>query len=114
MTRIRPAMVRDRGFSGLHPQVVALSVGDTITWIGGFRTITFGPDSVRTQLEKNLFVPVPQASGAPKLVFNPKIAFGVRGTYRGRLTLSLSCVASRPSRSSRSTSVRSQGRSASV
>ena len=67
-----------------YPRHLTVKVGDSVTWIGGFHTITFGPDAVRTQLEKNQFVPVPQASGAPKLIFNPKIAFPSGGnTYDG-------------------------------
>lgn len=67
-----------------YPRHLTIKVGDTVEWIGGFHTITFGPDAMRRQLEKNLFVPIPQKSGPPQMVFNPKIAFPSGGsTYNG-------------------------------
>jgi plastocyanin len=67
-----------------YPRHITIHVGDTVEWIGGFHTITFGPDAMLTQLEKNLVVTVPQASGAPKLMLNTKITTPAGGpTYDG-------------------------------
>jgi plastocyanin len=68
-----------------YPKHLTVKVGDTVEWIGGFHTITFGPDAMRTALEKALFIPIPGAAGGPgKLMFNPKIAFPSGGsTYDG-------------------------------
>ena len=67
-----------------YPRRLTVHVGDTVEWIGGFHTVTLGPEDMIQQLEKSLFVPTPQASGPPKLVFNPKVAFPSGGsTYNG-------------------------------
>jgi plastocyanin len=68
-----------------YPRHLSIKVGDTVQWIGGFHTISFGPESMLHQLEQNLFIPMsPQGGGAPKLVFNPKIAFPSGGSsYSG-------------------------------
>ncbi len=67
-----------------YPRHLTVHVGDTVEWIGGFHTITFGPEAMIQQLEKTVFMPVPQTSGPPKLVFNPKVAFPSGGaTYNG-------------------------------
>jgi plastocyanin len=67
-----------------YPRHLTIHVGDTVEWIGGFHTVTFGPDATRHQLEQNVFVLVPQKSGPPKLVFNSKVAFPSGGsTYNG-------------------------------
>jgi plastocyanin len=68
-----------------YPRHLTIKVGDTVEWIGGFHTITFAPEATLHQLEANLFIPVPQPGGAPKLVFNPKIAFPSGGSsYNGK------------------------------
>lgn len=67
-----------------YPRHLTVHVGDTVEWIGGFHTITFGPEATLQQLEKSLFIPMPQASGPPKLVFNPKVVVPSGGsTYNG-------------------------------
>jgi len=67
-----------------YPRHLTVHVGDTVEWIGGFHTVTFGPEATIQQLEKSVFMPVPQTSGPPKLVFNPKVAFPSGGsTYDG-------------------------------
>jgi plastocyanin len=67
-----------------YPHQLTIHVGNTVEWIGGFHTITFGPAAMIKQLEKSLFVPVPRKSGPPLLEFNPKVAFPSGGsTYDG-------------------------------
>jgi plastocyanin len=67
-----------------YPRHLTVKVGDTVEWIGGFHTITFGPEAMRTALEKALFIPIPGGTGAPKLQFNPRVAFASGGaTYDG-------------------------------
>jgi plastocyanin len=67
-----------------YPQHLTIHVGDTVEWIGGFHTVTFGPQTLRDQLEKNWIMRMPQTSGPPLLVFNPKVAFPSGGaTYNG-------------------------------
>jgi plastocyanin len=67
-----------------YPRHLTVKVGDTVEWIGGFHTITFGPDAMRTALEKAFFIPIPGGSGAPKLQINPKVVFPSGGsTYNG-------------------------------
>ena len=67
-----------------YPRHLAIHVGDTVEWIGGFHTVTFGPEATIQQLEKSLFVPMSQSNGPPKLVFNPKVVFPSGGsTYNG-------------------------------
>jgi plastocyanin len=71
-------------FDGFYPLALTVHVGDTVEWIGGFHTISFGPAALIKQLMANLFVPMPQKSGPPVLLFNPKIAFPSGGhTYDG-------------------------------
>ncbi len=67
-----------------YPRHLTIHVGDTVEWIGIIHTVTFGPDSMLTQIEKNLVVPVPQPNGPPKLMLNPKITTPAGGpTYDG-------------------------------
>jgi plastocyanin len=67
-----------------YPKHLTIHVGDTVEWIGFFHTVTFGPEAMLAQLEKNLVVPVPQKSGPPMLEFNPKAAFPAGGpTFDG-------------------------------
>jgi plastocyanin len=67
-----------------YPFDLTIHVGDTVEWIGGFHTVSFGPAAMLKQLERSLFVPMPQKSGPPLLVFNPKVAFPTGGaTYDG-------------------------------
>jgi plastocyanin len=61
-------------YDGFYPRHLTIHLGDTVTWIGGFHTVTFGPESMLQDLEKHLVVPVPQSGGAPKLALNPKIS----------------------------------------
>ena len=63
-----------------YPLRLTVHVGDTVQWIGGFHTITFGPAAMLKHLEKNLFIPMPQQSGPPLLTLNPKAAFPSGGT----------------------------------
>jgi plastocyanin len=71
-------------FDGFYPLALTIHVGDTVEWIGGFHTISFGPAALLKQLSANLIVPVPQKSGPPALLLNPKIAFPSGGhTYDG-------------------------------
>jgi plastocyanin len=34
------------------PRHLTIHAGDTVTWIGGFHTVTLGPEAVRDQLEQ--------------------------------------------------------------
>lgn len=66
------------------PYALTIHVGDTVQWIGGFHTISFGPEALLKQLQKNLFVPMPQKNGPPLLVLNAKVAWPSGGaTYDG-------------------------------
>ncbi len=66
------------------PYALTIHVGDTVQWIGGFHTISFGPDALIKQLQKSFFMPVPQKNGPPILVLNPKISWPSGGsTYNG-------------------------------
>jgi plastocyanin len=68
-----------------YPRHLTIHVGDTVEWIGFFHTITFGPDAMLVQLEKNFIIPItPVTSMPPKLQINPKVAFPSGGsTYNG-------------------------------
>jgi len=68
-----------------YPRHLTIKVGDTVQWIGGFHTISFGPEATLQKLEANLFIPMPQQGGGPpKLVLNPKIASPSGGSsYNG-------------------------------
>lgn len=72
------------GADTFSPKHLTIHTGDTVTWIGAFHTVTFGPDAERTQVEQHFVVPVPQKAGPPLLTINPKAAlpFGGR-TYDG-------------------------------
>ena len=67
-----------------YPHVLTIHAGNTVEWIGGFHTVSFGPQALLTQLAKSFIMPVPQKSGPPKLALNPKVAFPSGGsTYNG-------------------------------
>jgi plastocyanin len=66
------------------PRHLTIHVGDTVSWVGGFHTITFGPDSMRTNLERHLFMPAMGKNGQPSLYMNPRVAYPSGGaTYDG-------------------------------
>ena len=72
------------GNNAFFPQRLTIHVGDTVEWIGGFHTVTFGPEALRGQLENKFLMSMPQTSGPPLLVFNSKVAFPSGGsTYNG-------------------------------
>jgi plastocyanin len=66
--------------TAFFPRALTIHEGDTVEWIGGFHTVTFGPDSLRTKLENNLFTRVRGKNGAPQLVLNPQVAYPSGGT----------------------------------
>lgn len=67
-----------------YPLHLTIHAGDTVVWTGGFHTVSFGPAALLTQIQKGLFMPVPQKSGPPALALNPKVAFAVGGhSYDG-------------------------------
>jgi len=66
------------------PRKLTIHAGDTVSWVGAFHTVTFGPDAVRTELEHNLILPSKGADGKTALVFNPRVAFPSGGaSYDG-------------------------------
>lgn len=66
------------------PRSLTIHVGDTVSWTGGFHTITFGPDVLRHDLERHLFLPRMGAGGQPALYLNPQAALPTaRTTYDG-------------------------------
>ncbi len=66
------------------PRALTIHVGDTVEWIGGFHTVTFGPDSLRHRLENSVFVQARGKNGESTLAINPQIAFPSGGsTYDG-------------------------------
>ena len=66
------------------PRNLTIHAGDTVSWTGGFHTITFGPDAVRQDLEHHLFVPTMGSDGRPALSLNPRVALPTPGrTYDG-------------------------------
>jgi plastocyanin len=72
------------GSDGFFPRHLTIHTGDTVVWTGFFHTVTFGPQAVRDQLQKELIVPVPQKNGPPLLTFNPKIVYPSGGnTFDG-------------------------------
>jgi len=62
------------------PRHLNIHVGDSVTWIGAFHTVTFGPDAERINVEQHFVVPVPQKNGPPLLTINPKAALPAGGT----------------------------------
>jgi plastocyanin len=67
-----------------NPRHLTSHVGDSVTWIGAFHTVTFGPDAERRQVEQHVIMPIVQKSGPPMLAFNPKVALPAGGkTYDG-------------------------------
>jgi plastocyanin len=67
------------------PEDLTIHAGDTVVWSpGGFHTVAFGPPTLITQLRHSLITAVPQHSGPPTLVYNPRIIFPSGGsTYDG-------------------------------
>lgn len=66
------------------PRHLTIHAGDTVSWVGGFHTVTFGPDAVRTELEHHLILPSKSTDGKTALVFNPRVAFPSGGaSYDG-------------------------------
>lgn len=63
-----------------YPFRLTIHAGDTVQWVGGFHTISFGPPALIARLEKSLIVPMPQKSGPPRLALNPKITYPSGGT----------------------------------
>jgi plastocyanin len=72
------------GLDQFNPRRLTIHAGDSVTWIGAFHTVTFGPDAELVKIEQNFVMPVPQKDGPPLLTINPKAAlpFGGR-TYDG-------------------------------
>jgi plastocyanin len=67
-----------------NPRHLTIHIGDSVTWIGAFHTVTFGPDAERTQVEQHIIVPIIQQGGQPMLAFNSKLALPAGGkTYDG-------------------------------
>jgi plastocyanin len=67
-----------------NPRHLTIHAGDSVTWIGAFHTVTFGPEAERTQVEQHFVVPVPQKAGPPLLTINPKAALPFGGhSYDG-------------------------------
>ena len=63
---------------------LTIHAGDSVTWIGAFHTVTFGPDAELQAVEQHFVVPVPQKAGPPLLTINPKAALPSGGaTYDG-------------------------------
>jgi len=66
------------------PRALTIHVGDTVEWIGGFHTISFGPDALRHKLEKELFIAARGSNGHTQVAFNPQVAYPSGGaTYDG-------------------------------
>ena len=59
-------------YDQFNPRHLTIHAGDSVTWIGAFHTVTFGPDAMRTDVERHLLMPVPQKAGPPLLAFNPR------------------------------------------
>jgi plastocyanin len=68
------------GTDAFNPRHLTIHAGDSVTWVGLFHTVTFGPDAVRTQVEKHFVIPVPQKSGPPLLTINPRAALPAGGS----------------------------------
>lgn len=67
-----------------YPYQLTIHVGETVQWMGGFHTISFGPAAMLMQLQKSFVMPTPQRNGPPLFVINPKAAFPSGGaTYDG-------------------------------
>lgn len=65
------------------PQHLTIHAGDTVTWVGGFHTVTFGPEALRNQLEQQLLTPQ-KVNGKMQMVLNPKVVLPSGGsTYDG-------------------------------
>jgi plastocyanin len=63
-----------------NPRKLTIHAGDSVTWIGAFHTVTFGPEDQVTQIEQHFIVPVTQKAGPPLLTINPKAASPAGGT----------------------------------
>jgi plastocyanin len=61
------------GSDAFLPRRLVIHAGDTVVWSGFFHTVTFGPEAVRNQLERDFLVRVRQAGGSPLLAFNPRV-----------------------------------------
>jgi plastocyanin len=67
-----------------NPRHLTIHVGDSVTWVGTFHTVSFGPDAALARIEQHFIVPVPQKNGPPLLTINPKAALPAGGhTYDG-------------------------------
>ncbi len=72
------------GYDQFNPRHLTIHAGDSVTWIGAFHTVTFGPEAELQAVEQHFVVPVPQKAGPPLLTINPKAALssGI-STYSG-------------------------------
>lgn len=79
-----PQATNDQGNATIndafYPLQLTIHVGDTVQWVGGFHTISFGPTALLKQLEQSFITPMPQQNGPPLLVLNPRVAFASGGT----------------------------------
>jgi plastocyanin len=67
-----------------NPRRLTIHAGDSVTWIGAFHTVTFGPEDEIQQVEQHFIVPVPQKAGPPLLTINSRAAFPFGGhAYAG-------------------------------
>ena len=76
-----PGQVVDAFF----PEDLTIHAGDTVVWSpGGFHTVAFGPQALIARLRRSLITAIPQRSGPPTLVYNPRVIFPSGGaTYDG-------------------------------
>lgn len=67
-----------------NPRHLTIHAGDTVTWVGAFHTVSFGPEEELEQIEQHYVVPVPRKHGPPLITLNPKVALPFGGhTYDG-------------------------------
>ena len=66
------------------PRALTIHAGDSVTWIGAFHTVSFGPEAEIQAVEQHFVVPVAQPAGPPLLTINPKAALPAGGnSYDG-------------------------------
>lgn len=79
------------------PDTLSVHVGDSVTWVGGFHSIAFGPAGTLRQLRQHFIVPVPSSSGPPRITINARVAFPTGGqVYAGNGFLNSGLLIMRP------------------
>jgi len=67
------------------PDHLTIHTGDSVTWTAGFHAVAFGPNPLLMSLRAHFVIALPQRTGPPHLIVNPRVAFPSGGpSYNGQ------------------------------